>query len=224
MDDFVVMYLDSMKQNNTSHLDKVLLKENARKRAQVTKTIYAFIVTNILDLKPEQCKDCITEKTLEKLNFTKYLKNIEFPKGMPKEKYPDYLAQVSFSSYKMSLDWVVEVFKARLYGVTKSLPVGFFSDDLKNEKASICLITAIKEKLPDYSLLELYEFFSNSKKTTKFLNETGLASACRNLYGDDALLYLHFSLGDQKNCAYYDALKIVESYENIYIKGETPDD
>lgn len=218
MDDFIVMYLDSMKKNNTGHLDKVLLKESARKRAQVTKTIYSFIVTKMLDLKPEQCKDYVKMSTLEKLGFLKYIKNIDFPKGMPEELYPDYLAQLAFPGYKMSLNWITDVFKQRFYGITKSLPTGFFSDDLKNEKASMCLITAIKEKLPDLSLLELYEFFSCHKKTAKFFNEVGLTSACRNLYGDDALLYLHFSLGDQKNCAFYDALKITEEYNNIYGK------
>ena len=218
MNDFIVMYLDSMKMNNTSHLDKVLLKENTRKRAQVTKTIYAFIITNILDLKPEQCKDFVKESTLEKLNFTKYMKNVDFPKGLPKDLYPDYLAQISFPEYKMSFDWIIDVYKKRLFGEIKSLPVGFFSDDLKNEKASMCLITAIKEKLFDYSPLELYEFFANSKKALKFLNEAGLSAACRNLYGDDALLYLHFSLGDQKKGTYYDALKITEEYNNMYRK------
>lgn len=216
MDDFVVMYLDSMKKNNVVQLDKVLLKENARKRAQVTKTIYSFIVTKMLDLRPEQCKDYIKKSTLDKLGFSKYLKNIDFPKGMPEDLYPDYLAQLAFPGYKMSLDWITDVFKQRFYGETKSLPVGFFSDDLKNEKASMCLVTAIKEKLPDLSLLELYEFFSVHKHAAKFLNEAGLASACRNLYGDDALLYLHFSLGEQKNCTFYEALKITEEYNNIY--------
>ena len=75
-----------------------------------------------------------------------------------------------------------------------------------------------KIKIIDGNVQIFGDSLANSKKALKFLNEAGLSAACRNLYGDDALLYLHFSLGDQKKGTYYDALKITEEYNNMYRK------
>lgn len=211
--DFVIMYLAKLKQNKDTTLSKTLSKFNERQKEAAIINIYKYIVTDILQISPYEAAKSIDMDTFKKLQFDKFLEFVNFPAGLPDEYKAAYLTHRAFPKVGFNTDWIIEVYLKALYS-NKKITSKFFNDDLGEKKAYLCFLAAIKEFLPDLSQRELYEYFADKTNADNFIKNAMLSLACRNKFGDDPLLYLHYALGEQQNIILYEAYAYMNNYNS----------
>lgn len=218
LNDNVIMYINSLKHSDnmeasSNEFIKVIKKMEESRRRSAILDIFKYCITGVLKWTPEYAKENLTVEMLDKLRIMECVRQgmITLPVGLPDECVPRYLISVAYPKYKMDKQWIVDVYKKSLYEKT-GLSGLFFVDDYGTAKAYICLITAIKEFLPDATLAELYELFGDSKRAKAFLTNAKLIPACREQCAGIALYYLHYALGEQRSTIHCEANMFMDAY------------
>lgn len=197
-------------------------KKTAQKRAII---VVKYAIEYILYYTPQEAVALLNNEILDKLKLSPIInKYIDFPAGLEGDRKIEYLVHLCYPrQIAFSLkDWAIEVYKNVLNSTGKKgvkkmpFPKDFFNGEYGVNCACVCLQHMIMSKLNVSSVSELYDLFSDTPKINAILKENSLAAACKNLYNNDPISYLHYSLVDeQKDWFLYNYYEFQKIYSTL---------
>lgn len=180
--------------------------DNMSKQDAVIQLV-TYAINNILHYTPEEAASLFTEVVSEKLKLKKQIDTfVHFPAGLNKNEKIRYLVSLCFPKkvYFNFKKYAINIYK-EVSENGGSYPNMFFSNEFKEQSASLCLTYAITRDLTPQklnSIEELYAFFADTKKATDYLKKVRLDVPLKKIYYEDTLKFLHFSL-EERNQKYF---------------------
>nr|WP_303182444.1 hypothetical protein [Lachnoclostridium phocaeense] len=154
-----------------------------------------YVFEDLLHWTPSMIMDFTTKELLDQLHLTRIIRRLEFPPEIDPEKDLFYLPVLMYPD-KLGVskrDLVLRVYQKLLAGKLSKYPKNFFLNKDGDINACICLQYAINTDLQLESIEDLYAYFSDKSKCSKFLHEHKLYNACREIY-EYPIDFLHDSL------------------------------
>ena len=129
-----------------------------------------------------------------------------------------YPEQIHISRHELVLNVYQKVLSDKLI----KYPKKFFLEADGEVNACICLLYAINQEMPSHNIEDLYAFFCNRPKVTRFLRNVRLNAPCHSIF-EYPIDFLHAALPDnQKNelCYRYERFKmLLKEQKDIIKKG-----
>ena len=172
-----------------------------------------YVFDELLEWSPTMVRDYLNWKVIEWLHLTPVVNKIEFPPELDSKTDLFYIASLMYPkeiTYRKK-DFTLQVYEKVMSGDLIKYPKGFFSSAAGIENLQICFRYAVRQKLFNKSLKELYLFFSDCQLARKFINDANLKLPYSKHY-DSPLDLLHESLqGNEKSEFYYHYAKFKSS-------------
>lgn len=160
-----------------------------------------YAIENILHYTPREAARLLTVSMLDKLKLKKTIdEQIIMPAGFTQDDYIRFLLNKCYPKivYFNFKDYVINIYDDVLNKNKKiSFPKRFFKEEHDGRKcAMVCLIHLISRYYAPKmnSIQDIYEYFSDNEKMIKEMKKYKLYKPFVDLFGGDALLFLHSSL------------------------------
>lgn len=210
-----------------------LLFDDMSKQDAVVQLV-TYAINNILHYTPEEATALLTDNVCEMLKLKKSIDSfVHFPAGLNKQEKQRYLVSLCFPDkvYFNFKKYAINIYR-EVSENGGSYPNMFFSNEFKEQSASICLTYAISRDLVPQKLTcieELYEFFADAKKAAIYLKDVHLDVPLKKIYLNNTLNFLHLSLEERNQnwflYEYYDYLTdVVDKSKNTQNDDDDFDD
>lgn len=142
-----------------------------------------YVTETYLQWSPQKLCDCLTIDILKKWKLTGYLKYIQYPDDLHKERNLWYIAHLIYPQQipVNDKDICVRIYSQLLSGQVQKFPKGFFSGASRMNRVCYCLDYAIDHYTNFKSVEEMYEFFG-TPLCVKFLRQYNLYSYMRETF------------------------------------------
>lgn len=186
------------------------------------KELFQYVFENLLEWTPEMAKDYLTMDIIQKLHLMRPLRKLEYP---PEINIDQDLFSVAWMVYPEQIhisrhELVLNVYQKVLSDKLIKYPKKFFLEADGEVNACICLLYAINQEMPSHNIEDLYAFFCNRPKVTRFLRNVRLNAPCHSIF-EYPIDFLHAALPDnQKNelCYRYERFKMLLKEQKDIIK------
>lgn len=163
-----------------------------------------YVFDELLEWSPSMVRDYLNWDVIEWLHLTSVINKIEFPPELDSRTDLFYIAALMYPkeiTYQKR-DFTLQVYEKVMSGDLIKYPKGFFSSAEGIENLQICFRYAVRQKLYNKSLKELYLFFSDYQPARKFISNANLSLPYSKHY-DLPLDLFHDSLHISERSEFY---------------------
>lgn len=204
---------------------KVSFKCTEIEKYKVAGIIWRYAITELLEwtadeavinLTPDLVSQLCLDKTYLYIGFKEEAKNMDFDyKQVLQYAFPK---KIKFNVYQQTIETYQKVMHLGQWQNDTNIyqyPKKFFLDSHGTKRAAIALNYAITCFLPDLTVPQLYDFFSNRTLASKWLREKKLIINVQKLYLSP-LDYFHFSIpSDMRDQFEYNNAVYRNQYEKL---------
>lgn len=158
--------------------------------------ILRYIFDNILRWTPEEVANRASHKMIQDLHLTIPYNKLIFPNGLSKKRDYFYMAHLLYPDKIHSFskrNLVIYIYK-QILNKEAQTPTDYFLDADGYYKASVCLQYALTQSAEFIDTADMYKKFNDPKFAGKYLKEKKLDKVCRDLFNNNPLDYLEYSI------------------------------
>ena len=184
---------------STSGKKKFTLSGSDREKEEAAKSIFRYVITELLKWTPEEAQEHLTTDLMRSLHLDVICDSnkqyLRFPPDLVVNEDYDYMVSYCFDlpyDYRRQL---LRQYKRILRGEVPKFHKDCFKGSFGRDKIAYLMHYFIAKTVPASSVENLYEIFANSAAMNKRLKAANLYSAYHNLY-TTPLEAMHYSLPD----------------------------
>lgn len=178
------------------------LRQNAS--TEDAEELLRYVFGSLLGWDPSMVRDYTTKELLAKLHLLRPYRHLHFPPELDREKDIFYLGHLLYPEevrYSKS-GRTVHIFEKVLSREKTKFPKGFFTGEEGRLNLIICMKYILNHYFNFRSQYDMYAYFADRKKASRFLRDFRLTVPCGEMFGD-ALSFLHESLPEEEKSELY---------------------
>ncbi len=177
--------------------ENVMIKKKTSKNYQVIKyndedtdgpvnaqILLKYVFEEIFEWTPQMVRDYLNEDIIKWMNLENAISKIPFPPELSRKQDFFYIASYLYPKtipYRKK-DAVLRIYVRERTSKHPKFPLSFFKNSEGKDNFDICLKYILAENFFASSNKDIYQFFSNNKRTRAFFNENLLLKPCEKFY------------------------------------------